>query len=227
MKLSLSPRLKACCRYINPGDRIADVGCDHGYLSIYLLREGIIPSVLASDINEGPLEKARQNAARYHVDDKISFYLSDGLQQVPHDFDCMVCAGMGAETIVSILKRAPWLRSPSYRMVLQCQSRTHLLRRYLCDAGWFIEDESIIRDGHFLYTVMSVRWEPGHILTDGQCYISPPLLKYTGSDLREYYGRITEGLRQAVTGRGVNTPRDLVNAYNELNTDPSYADLRR
>ena len=228
MNPSLSPRLLACCHYVQPGERIADVGCDHGYLSIHLLRNGIASYVLASDISQGPLQSAMQNAARYHVEDRVSFFLSDGLQSVPKDFDCMVCAGMGAETMISILKAAPWMQSAAYRMVLQCQSKTHLLRRFLCNTGWHIEAESIVRDGHFLYTVMSVRWAPGHTLTAGQCYLSPALLKSPCTDeLCEYYGRIVKGLRQTVEGRGENAPKELTDAYNELRTNPAFSHLRR
>ena len=111
MKLPpLSNRLQSCCRFVNPGDRVADIGCDHGYLGIHLLVSGIASSVIAADINEGPLSSAVKNAATYGVSDRIAFYLSDGVKNVPRDFDALVCAGMGADTMISILEAAPWLR---------------------------------------------------------------------------------------------------------------------
>ena len=67
MRVPLSPRLLACCRYIAPGDRVADVGTDHGYLSIYLLREGLASRVYATDLREKPLQKARENSRRFGV----------------------------------------------------------------------------------------------------------------------------------------------------------------
>ena len=106
MKLPLSDRLLACAGFIKKGSRVADIGCDHGYLSLYLLQNGIASSVIASDVNEGPLESARRNAQKFGFQEKIEFYLSDGVQSIPRDFDTMVCAGMGADTIMSIIAGA-------------------------------------------------------------------------------------------------------------------------
>ena len=156
MKLPLSDRLLACCSFVVPGDRVADIGCDHGYLGIHLLQSGAAAKVIASDINEMPLLSAKRNAIKYHVADRISFYLSDGVQQIPRDFDVMVCAGMGADTMISMLEAAPWLCSGAYRLILQCQSKTHMLRRYLSDNGWQIREEIALREGKFLYTVMHI-----------------------------------------------------------------------
>ena len=198
MNLSLSPRLLACSQFVAPGSRVADVGCDHGYLSIYLLKNGIAQRVIASDINEQPLLSAVNNAAKYGVRDRITFCLSDGVKDIPRDFDCMICAGMGADTMISILEAAPWLKSSAYILILQCQSKTPTLRRYLSEQGWSIEEEAVLRDGRFLYTVMRVLWTPScEKLTPGQQYFSPVLLKRPSKELAEYYRWITEGLRIA------------------------------
>ena len=198
MNLSLSPRLLACSQFVAPGSRVADVGCDHGYLSIYLLKNGIAQRVIASDINEQPLLSAVNNAAKYGVRDRITFCLSDGVKDIPRDFDCMICAGMGADTMISILEAAPWLKSSAYTLILQCQSKTPTLRRYLSEQGWSIEEEAVLRDGRFLYTVMRVLWNPScEKLTPGQQYFSPVLLKRPSKELAEYYRWITEGLRIA------------------------------
>ena len=110
MKLPLSDRLLACCNFIVPGDRVADLGCDHGYLGIHLLQSGMASSIIAADVNEAPLRSAYHNAHKYGVADRMTFYLSDGVKNIPRDFDSMVCAGMGGDTMVHILDAAPWLR---------------------------------------------------------------------------------------------------------------------
>ena len=97
-------RLEAIIKFINQDDIVADIGCDHGYLGIYLLKNAKASFVYAGDINQGPLQSAVSNAEKYGVEDKISFFLSDGLKSFPRDFDTAVCAGMGADTIVSILE---------------------------------------------------------------------------------------------------------------------------
>ena len=107
MKLPLSHRLLACCGFVHPGDRVADVGCDHGHLSIHLLQTGIASHVYVSDVREGPLSSAKRNAETYGITDRIDFFLSDGVQSLPRDFDTLVCAGMGGDTMVSILSAAP------------------------------------------------------------------------------------------------------------------------
>ena len=196
MKIPLSSRLLACCDFVAPGDRIADIGCDHGYLGIYLLHKGIAGAVIASDINEGPLQSAVRNSEKFGVRDKISFYLSDGVRNIPRDFDTMVCAGMGGDTMVSILSAASWLQSKQYRLILQCQSKTPLLRKYLSDTGWWIAHEKVLKDGKFLYTVMEVLWQPEQPrLTPAQCYIPPVLTESEDADA--YRKWVIGGLRIA------------------------------
>ena len=214
MKLPISDRLLACCAFVSPGDRIADVGCDHGYLSIHLLTNGTVRSAIASDLREGPLQSAVINAEKYDVRDKMEFYLSDGVRNIPRDFDTLVCAGMGAHTMISILEAAPWLKNERYRMILQCQIKTPMLRQYLSENGWKISRESVLRDGKFLYTVMEVVYQPEcPRLTPGQCYI-PPVL--SGDDTAEYSRWVVKDLEKIVTSRGESADPILVAALNEL-----------
>ena len=199
MKLPLSARLQACAGFVRPGDRVADIGCDHGYLGIHLLTQGIAASVISADINEGPLQSAVRNSVKFGVRDRMTFYLSNGVQSIPRDFDTMVCAGMGGDTMVSILEAAPWMKDSRYRMILQCQSKTPLLRQYLSAGGWHIARETILRDGRFLYTGMEVFWQPEHPrLTVGECGFPPALLENPRPETAEYYRRLREGLALAV-----------------------------
>ena len=217
MNLPISARLLACAGFVSPGDRVADIGCDHGYLGIYLLQKGIASGVIASDLRPGPLQSAVHNAAKYGVGDKMRFYLSDGAQSIPRDFDCMVCAGMGGDTMVGILTQAPWLKAKQYRLILQCQSKTPLLRRYLSENGWRITEESVLRDGRFLYTVMEVIWQPDYPrLSCGEWYFPPALLENPGEALPEYYRYVTNGLRITVTNQGDSVEPTKITALQEL-----------
>lgn len=195
MKLPISDRLLACANFVGRGNRVADVGCDHGYLSIHLLTQGIARSCIASDVNEGPLLSARRNAIKYGVANKIEFYLSDGVANIPRDFDDLVCAGMGADTMIHILESAPWLRDSKYRLILQCQSKTPTLRRYLSETGFRIYEEAVLRDGRFLYTIMEVSWRPEYPkLTPGEWYFPPALLENPSYDVPAYYRWVVGGL---------------------------------
>ncbi len=200
MKLPLSARLLACASFVRPGDRVADIGCDHGYLGIHLLKNGIASSMIEADIKEGPLASARRNAARFGTLDSTSFCLSDGLKNVPRDFDCMVCAGMGADTMISILEHARWLEDPKYRLVLQCQSKRPELRQWLYDAGWRISRETLARDGKFVYSIMEVVYDPGHGISPAETYITPQLLEDNHPLLPEYYERVKSGVELTIFG---------------------------
>lgn len=200
MKLPVSNRLLACCQFVRPGERVADVGCDHGYLAIHLLKSGIASSVIASDINQAPLQSAVLNARKFGVQEQICFYLSDGVRQIPRDFDCLVCAGMGADTMISILEAAPWLRDGKYHLVLQCQSKRPALRRYLAQAGFSISRETLARDGKFIYPVMEVVYAPAPPPAPWEYYISPALLASRSPLLPEFLARVLRGLEDSAQG---------------------------
>ena len=200
MKIPLSKRLLACCGYVQNGDRVADIGCDHGYLGIHLLKTGIASSIIAADVNEGPLQSAMRNALKFGVRDKMRFYLSDGVRNIPRDFDTMVCAGMGADTMISILEAAPWLKDAQYRLILQCQSKRPELRRWLYESGYRIVRETLAQDGKFIYPVMEVVYAPSEPLTPAQYHITPALLESGCDLLPAFLERVICGLQNTVNG---------------------------
>ncbi len=214
MTSALSPRLLGCCSFISPGARVADIGCDHGYLGIHLLKKNIASFVYAADVRDGPLQCAVRNCQRYELQDKMSFFLSDGVQNVPRDFDTMVCAGMGADTMISILEAAPWLQNQRYTLILQCQSKTPSLRKYLSDTGFGIQKELALRDGRFLYTVMEVRYAPGHPLTAGGCFF-PPAMADT-PEAEAYRQQVIFRLKRAIAGQKEHADPVMVQALEEL-----------
>ena len=220
MKIPLSRRLEAACQFVRPGDRVADIGCDHGYLGIHLLKNNIASFVYACDINEGPLQSAVFNSEKFGVRDRMQFFLSDGVKNTPREFDTLVCCGMGGDTMISILESAPWLRSANYRLILQCQSKRPELRKFLSENGWFIQNETVLKDGKFLYTVMEVVYMPGMELTAGGCHFPPALLRNPGKDVRAFYGWVVGGLKMIVENQGENAHPFKVQALEELTNLP-------
>ena len=214
MKLPISDRLLACAAFVCPGDRIADVGCDHGYLSIHLLQENIAASAICSDVRQQPLQSAVRNAEKYGLREKMEFYLSDGVQNIPRDFNTLICAGMGADTMVSIFTAAPWLKDSQYRLILQCQSKNGSLRRYLTENGWKILQEQVVKDGKFLYPVTEIIWQPGEELTPGQCYFPPTLVK--NEHYEAYYEWVVKGLENIVLNRKEQADPFMAQALEEL-----------
>lgn len=201
MRIPLSKRLQRCADYIGCANRVADIGCDHGYLGISLLKNGQVKSVIAADIRPMPLQAAKENAKRFGFDEQMEFFLSDGASAIPRDFDVMVCAGMGADTMISIIENAPWLKSTSYRFVLQCQSKTAMLRKYLNENGFSIVRESAIKDGRFLYSVMEVVFKQEVPFTPGQCHFSPALAKELTEENIAYYRQVVTRLEREVAGQ--------------------------
>ena len=200
MKIPLSTRLLACAGFVNKGDRVADIGCDHGYLSIHLLTQGIARGCIASDVAKGPLQSAKDNARKFGVSENITFHLSDGVQSIPRDFDTLVCAGMGGDTMIHILESAPWLRDEKYRLILQCQSKRPELRKWLYENGFAIRRETLAKDGKFCYPVTEVVYAPGESLKGAEFYITPALRASGSPLLPEFYDRVVGGIRTSVEG---------------------------
>ena len=222
MKLPISDRLLACCSFVAKGDRVADIGCDHGYLGIHLLRSGIASHMIESDVAPGPLESARRNAKRYGVETAMTFCLSDGVKDIPRSFDTLVCAGMGGDTMVHILSEAPWLKDKQYRLILQCQSKTPMLRRYLSENGWRITEEQVLKEGKFLYTVMEVYYEPDYPrLTVGEWYFPPALLENPSDKVPAYFAWVKKGLEITLSHQADAEKRDALDYLNTLAADPN------
>ena len=195
MKLPISDRLLACCNFVAKGDRVADIGCDHGYLGIHLLSNCIASHMIEADVAPGPLESARRNAKKYGVESAMTFCLSDGVKDIPRSFDTLVCAGMGGDTMVHILTDAPWLKHKQYRLILQCQSKTPMLRKFLSENGWRITEEQVLKEGKFLYTVMEVYYEPEYPrLNTGEWYFPPALLENPSHQVPAYFAWVKKGL---------------------------------
>ena len=229
MKLPISNRLLKCAELIPACDTVADVGTDHGYLGIWLLQKDRCRRVIASDLRAKPLDSARKNAALYAVDDRMTFLQSDGLREfIPGSFQTLVLAGMGGDLISRILEEASWLEGGAYRLILQPQSAANDLRRFLGERLWSIDREVLVRDGHFLYSVLAVSPEKGRPLTPGEQYVSPALrrehpqraLRPAGPLRREqdplfpdYLARMIRALELTVSGITQSTdPADRVRA---------------
>ena len=143
--LKLSRRLNTVASMVTPGNTVADVGCDHGYLPIMLVREGIAPSAIAMDVRPGPLSRAKAHIEEYGLTTKIETRLSDGLSGLSSgECDTLVIAGMGGPLIEKILGDAPSKARSFKEMVLGPQSDVPHFRRWLYENGFSIIDEAMV-----------------------------------------------------------------------------------
>lgn len=155
--IRLSERLSAIAEKIPPGSRVIDVGTDHGHLPVWLIEEGRASSVIASDVNPGPLSRAASLVEEHDLAERIRLVVCDGLDAFSAgDGDCVVLAGMGGEVMTGILSRADWLRSGTF-LVLQPQSKKEHLRAWLCENGFSIGHESLVKDAGRIYSVFTAR----------------------------------------------------------------------
>ena len=196
----LDPRLQRIAAQVRPGAVFADIGCDHGLLSIELVRQGAQKGY-ACDIKPGPLQAAQKNIERAGFTGRLQTRLTDGLDGLE---DCgltdIIIAGMGGDNIASILDAAAWVHDPRYTLILQPQTSGNDLRRYLGRAGFSIEAEALVRDGGFLYFTILARFGGGTPLTPGQQYLSPQLLRSGDPLLPAYFDRILNALERTVAG---------------------------
>jgi tRNA (adenine22-N1)-methyltransferase len=112
----------------------------------------------------------------------------------------MVCAGMGADTMMSILDAAPWLKNEQYRLILQCQSKRPELRKYLYANGFAIRRETLAQDGKFYYPIMEVVYAPGESLSGAEYYITPALIADKSPLFPEFLARVVGGIQTQVDG---------------------------
>ncbi len=151
----LSPRLYAIARAAESGRHIVDVGTDHGYIPVWLALRGQTERITATDIRPGPLERAMRSAEAHGVESRIRFVLCDGLSyDGASAADSVIIAGMGGETIISILAGAPWTKSGT-RLILQPQTRHDELCVWLAGEGYPLDGAVLAEDAGRLYAIIS------------------------------------------------------------------------
>lgn len=151
--VQLSKRLQALADMVTPGNRVADVGCDHGFLSIYLVQQGIAPGVIAGDVRKGPLSAAQNHVAEYGMGSYIDTRLSDGLEKyLPGEADTLICAGMGGPLMQRILMAHMEVTLSFKELILQPQSELEEFRIFLRNQGFVVAEENILcEDGKYYF----------------------------------------------------------------------------
>lgn len=162
--MELSKRLTAVADLVTVGSFIADIGTDHGYVPIYLMKCGRIRGAIAADVNQGPLDRARRHIAQEGLEGQIKLRLSDGLKGISEDeADAMVAAGMGGGLIVKIMEEGGKTAESLKECILQPQSESWKVRKYLAGHGWEVKAEDMVEEEHKFYSMMkAVRGMPEH-----------------------------------------------------------------
>ena len=154
-ELQISRRLKAVAGFVGKGCVLADVGCDHGYIPIYLLQKEQIPKAIAMDVNEGPLLRAKAHIREWGLENYIETRLSDGVQALKRGaVQSVVIAGMGGPLMEKILLEVREVLLEISELILQPQSEIAHFRKFLAQQGYRIVQEDMIEEEGKYYPMM-------------------------------------------------------------------------
>jgi len=158
--VKISNRLTTAAALVTQGYTLADVGTDHGYIPIYLLQQKKIPSAIAMDINEGPLERAKEHIALYGLQAYIQTRLSDGVAALkPGEVEAVLIAGMGGGLVMHILKDGEKVCQSAKELILQPQSEIERVREFLREKGYTILAEDMVYEDGKFYPMMKVQYQ--------------------------------------------------------------------
>lgn len=196
--MELTARLQSVADQVPQGAVMADVGTDHAYLPVWLLLNGRIDRAIAADLREGPLSRARETAEQYHVSDRVSFRLCNGLADINADeVDTIAIAGMGGETIAAILEAAPWTKD-SKLLLLQPMTSFPDLRLWLQQNGYSIVKETLSKEGRRLYSCLTVRAGEMAPLSPAELWVG----RHNGDPLRGEFLALMRGkIERALNGQ--------------------------
>lgn len=179
--MELSKRLKRIAEHVDKCESVADIGTDHGYIPIYLVKEGICKKAIASDINKGPIEKAKVNVAFEGVSNKIKCLLGPGLNPLKvGEVNGVILAGMGGNLTRDILL-ADMDKVKKYDfIILQPAQNPEVLREFLYKNDYEIIDEDLIKDEGRFYELFKVKYNENSeklVFEDELEYEVSPLLR--------------------------------------------------
>ena len=211
--MQLSKRLEMLASMVTVGGRLADVGTDHAYLPIALLKSGRISAAIAMDVREGPLVRAKTHIEEAELSSYIETRLSDGLEKpMPGEADTIVIAGMGGPLINRISQAHPEVAESTGELILQPQSEIGDTRRFLAETGFeIVQEEMVVEDGKY-YPMMRVVPGKAYRLTDIQQEFGPLLIEKKHPVLIEWLalekkkcGAILEKIKDAENAGNVRT----------------------
>lgn len=174
----LSPRLKAIAEKVPQGSKVADIGTDHGFIPVYLVKNGVAPKVIASDISRNSLENTKMLVKEQGFSDSIEVRLGSGLKVLKGgEVDTVIIAGMGGNLIKNILEESPDILKDISRLILQPMSSQSKLRHWLIQNDFTIKDEELVLDNGRIYEIMLVEHGKQEQWNDIELEISPRLIE--------------------------------------------------
>ncbi len=201
----ISPRLLKIASLVPVGARPVDVGSDHAYLPVHLVQSGRVNQAYATDVNEGPILRARSNIEKVGLSERISTRRCDGLDGV-EDFapDTVIIAGMGGELIADILSKSEYVKKNAPLLILQPMTQAATLRASLAANGFSVESEHLLPETHRIYQIIVCRYtaSPARTVAPLQALIgektnNDPHLPLLLEKVKAQYAEIIKGKQSA------------------------------
>lgn len=194
----MSKRLELIASFVNNGVGVCDVGTDHAYLPVLLAKRGYCGNIIATDINEGPIQKAKAELLIEDLSDRVRLYMCDGLDAVsPKDIDTIIIAGMGGDTICGILDRAEWCADSVNTLILQPATKSEILRFWLVNNGFFITNEELLNENDTLYQIIIAKPGTDRRYLDSELYTGKYELIYQSPLFYELTKHLVSRFRSA------------------------------
>ena len=184
--IKLSKRLSTAASYVRSGAFVADIGTDHAFLPISLVLSGKVDKALASDINVGPIQTAKENIGKYGLSEKIFTTIANGLEGIEafSPTDIVIC-GMGGELIARILEGSPYVRNSAVRLILQPMTSVYELREYLSNGFSTIAENVVCEDGK-IYQIICAEYDGvKHSYTKAQLELGVHNISCGSAEFRE------------------------------------------
>lgn len=223
----LSKRLESIAKLIDNCGSIADIGTDHGYIPVYAVDKQICKTAIASDINRGPVEKAKQNIKSYNLQDKIECRLGGGLSVLkPYEVDGAVIAGMGGNLIKDILEEGLDVFKTLKFVILQPVQNPEILREYIYNKGYRIIDEELCYEDGKYYEIIKITYDMKSKKVDDIYYeVSEKLVAKKHALLKEFisykidkYKKVLEYIKEETVNANKKKDEtvDKINKLKEL-----------
>lgn len=214
--MELSKRLQKVADLVTEGASVADIGTDHAYIPIYLIKNHKVDWAIAMDVNKGPLERAKEHIQAEGLENKIDTRLSDGMEALkPYEVEEIITAGMGGALVIKILTDYPQVTESLKCGILQPQSEIHKVRRFLNKQGYRILAEDFVEEDGKYYPMMKVdfRTQAPETYTRCQYFYGKRLLEEKHPVLLRYLDRdkkIKEGILSKLNQKMKENPQDRI-----------------
>lgn len=186
--MKINDRLKHIGDLVEANSLCLDIGCDHAFLDIYLVKQNKNIKAIASDIAEGPVKQARENIKREGLEDIIEVRLGKGLDTYSDEVNTVIIAGMGGRNMIGIFKNNMKVLKKIDTIIVSPNNYQIDVKKFLTKNGFYIDDEELVKEKKFIYQIIKFKRGRKHY-TRKEFFFGPVLLKKKGNLFEEYYKR--------------------------------------